>query len=79
MYLIKRFYTATLFSQAIIRIDMTLDYLEQVSERKEIEERVQKDIHLLSKWVYRSAYRKEMFLERETRWKQLLKKRKTSI
>lgn len=70
-----RWFTNPTYSSLCRRIDITLDYLEKVSERKEVEETLMKDLEKLENWTYDNAVRKETVLEFKERYKTIKEKR----
>lgn len=54
---------------------LTLDYLESVSERPEIEEKAEQDIAQMEKWTFDCPYRTEVVIIYRERLNEIKEKR----
>lgn len=72
---IKIWFTNPTFNSIYQRVLLTLDYLEEVSERPEVEQSVTKDLEQMKKWIYGSLERQTIVSECSIRYESIQQKR----
>lgn len=72
---IKIWFTNPTFNSIYQRVLLTLDYLEEVSERPEVEQSLTKDLEQMKKWIYGSLERQTIVSECSIRYQSIQQKR----
>lgn len=72
---IKIWFTNPTFHSIYQRVLLTLDYLEEVSERPEVEQSLTKDLEQMKKWIYGSLERQTVVSECLIRYESIQQKR----
>lgn len=77
MKALKRWFTAQTFSSLEQQVILTLDYLETVSERPDVEKQLEKDIEQMKRWTFECPYRLEVTEIYRLRFEELKEKRQS--
>ena len=74
---LKRWFTAQTFASLERQVSLTLDYLESVSERPDVEEKLEKDLEQMKKWTFECPYRLEVTEIYQLRLEEIKEKRQS--